>query len=106
MAQTISRVRIPQITSLETAIRLYYERIELSGADIQELFGRLAHATVTRLKNLARAKMAENDRPIWNARNVNTEDAYAAWGLDISDLEARYKRLCAMSRARGKEESQ
>ena len=33
------RVRIPQITSIETALQLYYNRIELSGADIKELFG-------------------------------------------------------------------
>lgn len=96
MPQSISRVRIPQLTSLETAIRLYYERIELSSSDIRELFGRLASSTIAKLKALAREKMLENDRPIWNAQCVNTEDAYTAWGLDIASLERRYKKLCSM----------
>lgn len=42
MPSTAATVRVPQITSLETAIRLYYERIELSNSDIRELFGKLA----------------------------------------------------------------
>lgn len=46
MPSTAATVRVPQITSLETAIRLYYERIELSNSDIRELFGKLAPATI------------------------------------------------------------
>lgn len=37
--------------------------------------------------------MAENQTPSWNALRVNTKDAYAAWGLDIEDLERRYRKL-------------
>lgn len=96
MAQTISSVRIPQITSIETAIRLYYERIELTNSDIRELFGKISSATVTKLKKAARQVMQDNDTPIWNAQCVNTEDAYHAWGLDITSLERRYKKLCAL----------
>ena len=50
MPSTSANVRVPQITSLETAIRLYYERIELSNSDIRELFGKLAPATIKSLK--------------------------------------------------------
>ena len=42
--------------------------------------------------------MRENNRPVWNAQLVNTEDAYTAWGLSISDLEKRLKKLRALER--------
>ena len=77
-------VRIPQITSLETAIRLYYERSELSTPDIRQLFGPLANDTVSRLKRKARE---------YDATRVNTEIAYEAWGLDITKLEYRLNKL-------------
>lgn len=90
------RVRIPQIVSLETAIRLYYSRIELSSKDVHEIFGDIADGTVAKLKNKARELMSERETPIWNARNVNTAVAFEAWGLEISDLERRYKKLGAL----------
>ena len=76
MPSTAATVRVPQITSLETAIRLYYERIELSNSDIRELFGKLAPATIKSLKNKALAIMTERNTPVWNAQRVNTEIAY------------------------------
>lgn len=93
MPSTSANVRVPQITSLETAIRLYYERIELSNSDIRELFGKLAPATIKSLKNKALAIMTERNTPVWNAQRVNTEIAYEAWGLNIADLERRFKKL-------------
>lgn len=86
-------VRIPQISSLETAIRLYYEKIELSVKDMAELFGELGSDRITKLKKMARDKMTENNIPMWNDYNVNTKAAYEAWGLDINDIEHRYSKL-------------
>jgi hypothetical protein len=86
-------VRIPQITSLETAIRLYYERSELSTPDIRELFGPLANDTVSRLKRKARELMNERGKLPGDATRVNTEIAYEAWGLDIAKLEYRLNKL-------------
>ncbi|MBD5128658.1 MAG: hypothetical protein HDT43_01850 [Ruminococcaceae bacterium] len=86
-------VRIPQITSLQTAIRLFYERTELNNSDIEQLFGKLSSATVSRLKNKARQRMVELGTPAWNSNCVNTRVSYEAWGLDIQDLESRYKKL-------------
>ena len=37
--------------------------------------------------------MIEHDILSYNAQAVNTEAAYAAWGLDINDLENRLKKL-------------
>lgn len=87
------KVRIPQIVNLEAAIQLYYERLELSNADIELLFGKHSSSTIAGLKAMARDKMRENNVPCWNAQRVNTEAAYSAWGLSIDDLEYRYKKL-------------
>ncbi len=86
-------VRIPQITSIETAIRLYYEKTELTNKDIEDLFGKHASSTIARLKEKARQQMTEDNVPVWNAQRVNTEAAYKSWGLDIADLERRHKKL-------------
>ncbi len=94
--QSQIRVRIPQITSIETALRLYYERIELSSSDIKELFGKVSDCTVAKLKNRAREIMREENTPVWNARNVNTEAAYKAWGLEIESLERRFAKIRKM----------
>ena len=98
MQKSTVSVRIPQLVSIEAAIRIYYERIELSNSDIREIFGRIGSATIVKLKNKAREVMQENNRPVWNAQLVNTEDAYTAWGLNISDLEKRLKKLRALER--------
>lgn len=90
-------VRIPQITSLETAIRLYYECIELSNSDIRVLFGKIGSTTLYKLKHTAQALMNERHTPVWNATKVNTEVAYEAWGLDVEDLEHRLKKLKEMN---------
>lgn len=93
MQKSTINVRIPQITSLETAIRLYYEHDELSNKDIVELFGKIGSGTVWKLKQKALALMQERNTPVWNAQRVNTEVAYEAWGLDIDNLEYRWKKL-------------
>ncbi len=96
MPKSTISVRIPQITSLETAISLYYERIELSNDDIRKLFGHISSATISKMKKLAREKMIENHTPFWNAQYINTEVAYQTWGLEIGDLERRYKKIKAI----------
>lgn len=96
MPTTKINVRIPQLLSIETAIRIYYQRIELSNNDIREIFGKLGSATIAKLKRKAREVMQENNRPVWNAQYINTEDAYTAWGLDIKDLERRWRKIRSM----------
>lgn len=86
-------VRIPEISSLETAIRIYWEKIELNNKDIGELFGKVGKSKIKQLKDAAREKMSENNTPSFSAARVNTKVAYAAWGLDIEDLERRYNKL-------------
>ena len=82
-----------QIASIEKAIELYYSKISLNSHDIAELFGGISNGTVCRLRKLARIEMKNSGLPIWDSVHVNTEAAYRAWGLEISDLENRYKKL-------------
>ncbi len=87
------RVRIPQISSIETALRLYYSKIELSTTDVKNLFGGVSDTVAWKLKKKAKELMTERGTTIWNARNVNTEVAYESWGLNIADLERRQEKL-------------
>lgn len=82
-----------QITNFATAIRLYYGRVELSNADIRELFGEISSATIAKLKKKARAQMTADNCYVWNANCVNTQAAYTAWQIDINDIEKRYAKL-------------
>lgn len=86
------RVRVPQVRNIEAALRLYYERLELSNKDIQGLFG-VAPSTISRLKALVREAQERDGIQCWNINHVNTEAAYKAWGLDIQKMERNYKRL-------------
>ena len=88
----MAKVRVPGVRDIATAIRMYYEKHELTSSDIVELFG-VCMVTAKRLKDMARDLMGERDIPNWNALAVNTDCAFEAWGLDIDDLERRYKKL-------------
>lgn len=86
-------VNIPQLTSIETAIDLYYSRLELSNSDIVRLFGSIGAETIIRLKDAAKETMNDEGIYLLNPRYVNTTCAYKAWGIDITDLERRLIRL-------------
>lgn len=90
-------VRIPPIVSLETAIRMYYEKIALGNRDILELFGDISSATISRLKKKAREQMAIDGVQSWTGYGVSTTSAFRAWNLDIVDLEKRYAKLRELS---------
>lgn len=93
MRETTIRVRVPQLRSVESAVRLYYEKNELSSNDIKQLFDVHSSATIAKLKNLARERMVAENIPVWNTQNVNTATAYKVWGLQIDDLEHRLRKL-------------
>ena len=88
-----SKVHIPEITSLETAIRLYYENLELGNTEIKELFRVASGKKILTLKQMAKERMEQKEVAQWDALRVNTKTAYEAWGLDINDLERRYNKL-------------
>ena len=95
---------IPSV-DIETAIRMYYENVEIGNKDIKQLFfGKVGSTLMQSLKRMAKAKMLEKGTLIWNANKVNTGAAFEAWGLDIHDLEHRYQKLKKLGLIR-KEES-
>lgn len=87
-----TRVRVPQLQNVEQAVRMYYERVELSASDIMALF-HVSRNTATKLKAKGREVQAEKAIPSWNATCVHTASAFEAWGLDIADLENRLQKL-------------
>ena len=87
------RVRIPPITNLETAIRVFYEKHEIGTKEIIELFGNIASSTACKLKDIARELQCEENVKTWQSHSVNTKCAYRAWGLDIEDMDYRLKKL-------------
>lgn len=77
---------------LLTALRLYYEKSELTNKDIKLLFGSCPSHT-TKLKNKVKQAMAEQGVKTFYPNTVNTRVAYEVWGIDVADCEARLKKL-------------
>lgn len=98
--------KLNQITNIDMAVRMYYERLELSNADISELFGVTSSKTIAALKKKVKAEMATQNCMPWNSACVNTEIAYKVWGLDIADLERRRAKIMKLNGATMKEEKQ
>jgi DNA-binding Lrp family transcriptional regulator len=88
---------IPSITSIENALKVYYENGEIGNKEIKILFGSRSSATISRLKNLVKTEMIKRNMPIFNAYKVNTAIAYDVWGIDINDLENRMKKIKELS---------
>ena len=82
-------------------LRCTISKTELGNDDLLQLFGTISSATISRLKGKARDKMIEKGVASWNANRVNTAAAYESWGLDINDLEYRYRKLQELSLANG-----
>lgn len=89
-------MNIPNITSIDEALRIYYTHSELGNKEILSLFGRLSSATTAKLKNMAKDEMINRDIHTYGMYKVNTTVAYDVWGIDITDLEKRRKKLKAL----------
>ena len=92
MSTAIS-VRIPQAADVAYAVRLFYEKTELSTTDVINLFGGISRGRAGKLKELVREVMHERNTINYNPLYVNTEVAYEVWGIDIDKLERRYAKL-------------
>jgi len=93
MKNTLTRISVPQITSIDNALMIYYNNREIGNKEIKILFGNLSSATVSRLKKAARDKMIEADTLSYGMHKINTHIAFNAWGIDVPDLESRRKKL-------------
>ncbi len=84
--------RMFKVQNLETALRIYYSTPELTSEDIRQLFGNVSAGTITNLKRPVFEKMREGKYFCCTRHAVNTKLAYEVWGLDVADMEARYKK--------------
>lgn len=83
------KMRSPDI---EMAVRLYYEKPEITNADIKELFSTGETQTI-KIKKAVKEEMAKRGVKSWLPHSVNTEIAYEVWGIDIDNFEKRLKKL-------------
>lgn len=83
-----------KMPDMKLAVQMYYEKSELTSADIRKLFDVCA-TTATRLKKQAQKAMAAKEEKVrtWYPNTVNTKIAYEAWGINVEDCEARLKKL-------------
>ena len=86
-------MNIPQITSIENALKVYYNNSEIGNVEIIELFGRHSTATISRLKKMVKNEMVKKNVLAYNMYKVNTVIAFIVWGIDIEDLEKRIKKI-------------
>jgi hypothetical protein len=80
---------------IEMAVRLYYEKPEITNADIKALFSTGETQTI-KIKKAVKEEMenhliSPNEQEV--PHSVNTEIAYEVWGIDIDNFEKRLKKL-------------
>ncbi len=81
------------ITSIDTALYIYYAYPEIGNKEIKKLFGLKDNSTVTRYKKAVQEVQAERNVKTSQMYTVNTDVAYEVWGIDVKSLEHRRKRL-------------
>jgi len=86
-------INIPSITSIDTALSIYYGYAEIGNKEIAALFGRRSSATVARLKRVVKDEMSKRETPSYGTNRVNTAIAFEVWGIDIKELEKRMKKI-------------
>ena len=86
-------MNIPPITSIDTALAIYYNHMEIGNKEIKNLFGARSSATVARLKSEVKVEMDSKDVSSYSIYKVNTKIAYQVWGIDIVDLEKRKQKI-------------
>ena len=87
-------MKVKPITSVETALRIYYEYPEIGNKQLIELFGeKTSGATFAKYKRAALEEQMKDGVFTANVNTVNTEIAYKVWGIDVEDLEKRYRKL-------------
>jgi len=90
------KANIPQVSSIENALKIFYSHSELGNAEIVSLFGRMSSATISKLKKMAKDEMIKNGKYSYGLNKINTTVAYDVWGIDVVDLERRRKKLKAL----------
>lgn len=86
-------IKVKPIKDIDTALRIYYSKTELTNSDIKELFGKIADSTVNRYKGAVLEKQIELGVRTSQLYTVDAETAYDVWGIDVVKLEKRREKL-------------
>ena len=90
-------MNIPPVTSIDTALFIYYRNPEIGTKEMTELFTRHSKSTINRLKKLVYKQMLKDDVCVHGMYKLNTKSAYKAWGIDVADLENRRNKLLELA---------
>ena len=91
--------RRKDITSIDTALRIYYSKSEIGSPEMKELFGDMCNSSLTMMRKPVLEAMAERGMKSFRQYTVNTEVAYEVWGIDVADLEKRRAKLLKLGLA-------
>ncbi len=85
-----------KVPDLKTAIKIYYQYpAGLGTKQIADLFG-VSQSTAFNMKKQVQKIMRERNIKCWKSSDIHTQTAYELWGMDINDLERRYKKLLSL----------
>ena len=83
-----------KLSDNETLLRIYYGNSELGTAEISAMFGGgVARSTISALKKKVLYGMAERGIPQHRTGVVDTGTAFEVFGIDVVDIEKKYKKL-------------
>lgn len=101
-------VKVRRIADIDTTLRIYYENVEIGNKEIRELYGeQTSSSTLSRLKKVAKDEMLKRGILLqFTPYCVDTVSAFAAWGIDIADLEKRRQKLIKLNLLRTKKEAE
>ncbi|MGN0148790.1 MAG: hypothetical protein ACI4C7_00895 [Clostridia bacterium] len=86
-------MKVKRITSIDTALRIYYTYPEIGNKEMRELFGNTSNDTISRYKKAVREEQDKRKVRTSQMNTINTEVAYDVWGIDVKDLERRRDKL-------------
>ena len=86
-------MNVPPVTSIENALKIYYNHVEIGNAEMSVLFGRRSTNTLAQLKKEVKREMDNRGVHSYGLYKVNTAVAFETWGIDVADLEKRKKKI-------------
>lgn len=92
------QVRIPQPLDIKDALKIYWEKHELTNDDIRRLFGQLGTQRIVLLKKIVKEAQEQRGIKIYDHRAINTKVAYEVWGFPYNELYKRFKNCEALKR--------
>ena len=89
----VCKVKVKQIKDIDTAIRIYYMYPEIGKTEIRELVGNIGNSTISNYTKAVKEEQVRREKLTAHTNTVDTETAYAVWGIDVEDLIKRRAKL-------------